>query len=418
MVAYVDAQVIESTNTQTHRSNMPPKKSKVTEAAEAETQVVVGDGVADPSVHTSKKKSALSGALSRAEVAKQKANDAKKKMLATPIVVVTQREAQEGGDDEQAQDMPDETEGDEEAPGGSSKVMTRKKLASALEAALAAKKAAVRIGPNGKKKRRSRPGMKALREIRDQQRSITLNIKRAPFFRLVCEICQNLGKNESRFEDVRWKKTAKEDLQEIVEDFIVNRFKMIQKLSIHGGHQTIMERDAILANEILNETRLRFGLVGESFNEVPTAPFNSLKKRDWKPKKRRAPKKRIDGVVASLSSHSGFGKDDRSRHSVKAPSTPKKAIEKKPKVVKETVDGAVEQPKIAKRTKKQKTRDALAAQATEASAAASTLDDATQVAGEKADVVTELTGDEPDDTLVKPLDDMQTQPIGDDDAAL
>jgi histone H3/H4 len=363
---------------------MPPKKSKATEAAATETEVADVDVAAEQNAGTTKKKSALSGALSRAEIAKQKANEAKKKMLATPVVTAPEPETKEADEQPAA---------GEEAAVEASTVMTRTKLAGALAVALAVKKAEARIGPNGKKKRRSRPGMKALREIRDQQRSIKLNIKRAPFFRLMCEICQDLAKNDPRFENIRWKKSAKDDLQEIVEDFIVNRFAMIQKLSIHGGHETIMERDAILVNVILNEMRLRFGLTGESFNETPTVPFNSLKKRDWKSKKRRAPKKRIDVVKA-----------------------PKKAIEKKPKVVKETVDGAVEEPKIAKRTKKQKTREALAAQEAEASTAAMEADGA-PVAEGKDDDVTELTGDEPDQTLVAPLDSLQTQAI-EDDAAL
>lgn len=63
-----------------------------------------------------------------------------------------------------------------------------------------------------KKKRRARPGVKALMEIRKYQRSTKRLIPRAPVVRLVKEVVQDV----SRRKDLRIKPEAISALQEVI----------------------------------------------------------------------------------------------------------------------------------------------------------------------------------------------------------
>jgi hypothetical protein len=190
-------------------------------------------------------------------------------------------------------------------------------------------------------------------------------------------------------------------LQEVVEDMMIWRFEMMQEIAINAGHKTIMERDAKFCNKILNRTNNRNGLTCKSYDEELTVPIKMFEERK---RKRRTPKKTIDGA-------------------------PKKAITKKPKAPKaakvvEVTDlesaaaaavaddaEVVERPaKVAKRTKKQITRDALAEQKKiDDAAAAASVAPATG-GGDDDDDMTQLTGDEDgaDRTAAAPIDTEQT----------
>ncbi|KAJ0067374.1 hypothetical protein NL108_018390, partial [Boleophthalmus pectinirostris] len=64
-------------------------------------------------------------------------------------------------------------------------------------------------GASPRKKRRYRPGTKALKEIRQYQKSTNLLLRKGPFSRLVREICQGFTR-----ESYRWQVYALLALQE------------------------------------------------------------------------------------------------------------------------------------------------------------------------------------------------------------
>lgn len=90
----------------------------------------------------------------------------------------------------------------------------------------------------GAKKRRLRPGTKALREIRRYQKSTDLLIQRAPFERTVKEISQDTAIN-----GIKWKKDALKALQEATENYLTEFFKKMMQLAVARKAKTIMPRD-------------------------------------------------------------------------------------------------------------------------------------------------------------------------------
>jgi histone H3/H4 len=99
-----------------------------------------------------------------------------------------------------------------------------------------------------KKKRRYRPGTKALREIRQFQRTTDLLIRKLPFARLVKQICDD----HFSLPDVqmRWQATALAALQEAAEAYLVTLFEDANLCAIHSKRVTIMRRDIQLARRI------------------------------------------------------------------------------------------------------------------------------------------------------------------------
>lgn len=93
-------------------------------------------------------------------------------------------------------------------------------------------------------KKRTRPGVIALKEIREYQRTTELLIKKRPFLRIVKELTQRVG-TPGTVE--RWQRAAVEALQEATEAFMVHRFEDTNACAIHGGRVTIMPKDMSLA---------------------------------------------------------------------------------------------------------------------------------------------------------------------------
>jgi len=98
-----------------------------------------------------------------------------------------------------------------------------------------------------KKPHRFRPGTKALREIRQYQKSTDLLIRKLPFQRLVREIAQDF-KNDLRFQG-----SAVQALQEAAESYLVGLFEDTNLCAIHAKRVTIMPRDMQLARRIRGE---------------------------------------------------------------------------------------------------------------------------------------------------------------------
>jgi len=130
---------------------------------------------------------------------------------------------------------------------GTSAKVPRKQLANKLHR----KTIGTVAGEIKKKKRRYRPGVRALMEIRQFQKTTNLLIRRAPFQRLVRELAQNI------FADIRFQATAIEALQEASEAYLVGLFEDTNLCAIHAKRVTIMPKDMQLARRIRGERERR-----------------------------------------------------------------------------------------------------------------------------------------------------------------
>ncbi|KAF7642381.1 hypothetical protein LDENG_00258960 [Lucifuga dentata] len=99
--------------------------------------------------------------------------------------------------------------------------------------------------PGTPKKRRFRPGTKALMEIRKYQKSTSLLLRKLPFSRLVREVCQSCTR-----EALRWEVYALLALQEAAEAFLVNLFADANLCAIHAKRVTLFPRDVQLARRL------------------------------------------------------------------------------------------------------------------------------------------------------------------------
>lgn len=98
-----------------------------------------------------------------------------------------------------------------------------------------------------KRPRRHRPGIIALREIRQYQKTTELLIRKLPFQRLVREVMQQF-----KF-DMQIKSAALGALQEACEAYLVGLFEDVNLCAIHAQRVTIMPRDIMLARRIRGE---------------------------------------------------------------------------------------------------------------------------------------------------------------------
>ncbi|XP_034457653.1 histone H3-like centromeric protein A isoform X2 [Hippoglossus hippoglossus] len=101
------------------------------------------------------------------------------------------------------------------------------------------------VRPVTPKKRRFRPGTKALMEIRKFQKSTDLLLRKGPFSRLVREVCQTFSR-----EALRWQVYAILALQEAAEAFLVMLFSDANLCAIHAKRVTLFPRDIQLARRI------------------------------------------------------------------------------------------------------------------------------------------------------------------------
>lgn len=105
--------------------------------------------------------------------------------------------------------------------------------------------------PTQRRKRRRRPGVKALQEIREYQKTTDLLIRRMPFARLVREIQSRMTR-----EPFRWQATAILALQEAAEAHLIGLFEDTNLCAIHGKRVTIMPKDMHLALRIRGISRM------------------------------------------------------------------------------------------------------------------------------------------------------------------
>ncbi|XP_041759123.2 histone H3-like centromeric protein A isoform X2 [Coregonus clupeaformis] len=99
--------------------------------------------------------------------------------------------------------------------------------------------------PSPRKKRKFRPGTRALMEIRKYQKSTDLLLRKGPFARLVREVCQTYSRDF-----MRWQVYALLALQEAAEAFLVLLFSDAYLCTIHAKRVTLFPRDIQLARRI------------------------------------------------------------------------------------------------------------------------------------------------------------------------
>ncbi|PWA26365.1 hypothetical protein CCH79_00018158, partial [Gambusia affinis] len=95
------------------------------------------------------------------------------------------------------------------------------------------------------KKRRFRPGTRALMEIRKYQKSTDFLIRKTSFARLVREICQRFSLTA-----LRWQVYALMALQEAAEAFLVLLLSDANLCAIHAKRVTVFPRDIQLARRL------------------------------------------------------------------------------------------------------------------------------------------------------------------------
>lgn len=113
-----------------------------------------------------------------------------------------------------------------------------------------------------KRKRKAKPGHRALREIRIQQQSVEHNLKRKPFARIVRQISLEVssesfanknaidGENKNgRFLPIKWEAEAIESLRAAAEAHLVQVFQRAQTMAVRLKHQTVQDEDFIYAVE-------------------------------------------------------------------------------------------------------------------------------------------------------------------------
>jgi len=133
--------------------------------------------------------------------------------------------------------------------------MARSKINAADKAAKAAgsktKEVQKQNAAVAAKKRVTKPGQAALREIKKYQRSTELLLRKLPFQRLVREVM--LG--DDRAGEFRFQSQALHALQEAAEAYIVGLFEDTNLCAIHAKRVTIMKKDLQLAVRIRGERR-------------------------------------------------------------------------------------------------------------------------------------------------------------------
>ena len=103
---------------------------------------------------------------------------------------------------------------------------------------------------SGKRKRRTRPGGVALREIKHYQRTTELLCQKLPFQRLVRSICREMCGKDSRFSS-----QALVALQEGAESYMVGLFEDSHHLCMHAKRCTIFSKDMSLCRRIRGDDK-------------------------------------------------------------------------------------------------------------------------------------------------------------------
>ena len=123
-------------------------------------------------------------------------------------------------------------------------------------------------GIKERKKMRFRPGTVALREIKKYQKATINLLPKAPFQRVVRQICRDIDP------DLRFQSQALFALQEAAEAYLTGVFEDANLCAIHAKRVTLMRKDMELARRIRGDVNrdfrdLNFKDGEEVFYELP-----------------------------------------------------------------------------------------------------------------------------------------------------
>lgn len=131
-----------------------------------------------------------------------------------------------------------------------------------------------------KKKRRLRPGTRALRNVVKQQRSTVTLLQRGPFYRVIRNIANDVSSDMEMTTKALggtpiafcWRKNALEAVQAMVEAEMTNLFKMAVNNMAHAGRTGVDEKDINLYLSTLsaNDALLPQGAGGYKRGEEET----------------------------------------------------------------------------------------------------------------------------------------------------
>ena len=110
-------------------------------------------------------------------------------------------------------------------------------------------------------RRKYRPGVGSLREIRHYQREYGVVCSKIACARLFRELC------EKEKTGLRWQASAIMALQEGFEDYLVNLFHDTVLAAIHGRRKTVMPKDIHLVRQLRQETDPYAGSI--SLRDIP-----------------------------------------------------------------------------------------------------------------------------------------------------
>ena len=128
-----------------------------------------------------------------------------------------------------------------------------KKMPAKAKGSKAVKKSAPAAGGiKERKARRNKPGTVTLREVKKYQKSIANLLPRAPFQRLVRNICSDLD------HELRFQSQALAALQEATEAYIVGVFEDTNLCAIHAKRMTIQKKDMDLARRIRGDRNIDY----------------------------------------------------------------------------------------------------------------------------------------------------------------
>jgi len=129
----------------------------------------------------------------------------------------------------------------------------------------------MKVDGEKKKKNRFRPGTVALREIKRYQKSTDLLIPRAPFQRVVREICRGYD------HDLRFQSQALVALQEAAEGYLTGVFEDANLCALHAKRVTLQRQDMLLARRIRGDANRDFVDRGDHEDVHYQLPYNLQK---------------------------------------------------------------------------------------------------------------------------------------------
>lgn len=105
-----------------------------------------------------------------------------------------------------------------------------------------------------KARRRTRPGIRAIREIRKYQKTTAPLIEKANFMRVLREILQDVNAERGGSSAMKMTKSAFDAFREGAETYMVEQFQSANNLALYSGRETIMAKDMRMVRALQADT--------------------------------------------------------------------------------------------------------------------------------------------------------------------